>query len=252
MGITIHYTGKLEDRARLAELLDAARLYCAEQRWHALEIEERVIGRVERLIDANGTRAQVDDTEIMIISRDAAITEWSPIDDTLRGFIITVHPESEPVWLTFNEAGEMVFYMPLNDPGEYWENRRLFTKTQFAGLETHAAVCEFLHWLKENYIPKLDVYDEANYFETGDAVRAAQAFDTLTAAINQLSDALENLDSDDPRAEFMREVLDSLAQEKADQEKPRPKKKLKVERGKKISRPDPQWKRGRGVSANKN
>jgi hypothetical protein len=248
MGITIHYSGTLDDRARLAELLDAARLYCAEQRWHALQVEERIIGQVERTVkrierDDEGGGTEIETTSALF-----------PIDDTLRGFLITVHPKAEPLWLTFNASGEMVYYMALNDAGEYWENKSLFTKTQFAGVETHIAVCEFLHWLQEHYMSALQVYDESGYYESGDVNQLTRAFDTLDTAMDQLQAALENLDGDDQRAEYIRQIMDSLHEPEspAQTEPSRPRKKIRVERGKKIPPPNPRWKRGRGISANKN
>lgn len=246
MGITIHYNGHIE-RARLAEMLDAAQLYCAEQRWHALEIEERIIGHVERVVETRETKIEMYGIEGVAVE---SITKQFPIDDTQRGLLITVHPESEPVWLTFNEAGEMIYYMALDDAGAYWENKSLFTKTQFAGVETHIAVCEFLHWLNDTYMPDLHVYDEGAYYESGDAQKLARAFGTLNGILDRLQSTLENADSDDPEMNVVREIIESTVDESTD-EKPK-RKKLKVERGKAIPFRDPQWKRGRGVSANKN
>jgi hypothetical protein len=248
MGITIHYNGTLDDRARLTELLDATRLYCAEQRWHALQVEERILGQVERVVKRIERDGEWGSTEIETKSA------LFPIDDTMRGFLITVHPKAEPLRLTFNESGEMVYYMALNDAGEYWENKLLSTQTQFAGVDTHVAVCEFLHWLQENYLSALQVYDEGGYYESGDANQLARAFDTLDTALDQWQAALENLDSDDPRAESIRHVMDSLHEsESPDQaEPPCPRKKIRDARGKKIPPPNPRWKRGRGISANKN
>lgn len=250
MGVTIHYNGKIE-RARLTEMLDAARLYCAEQRWAVLEIEERIIGHVERIVERRETIIEIEGIEGSEVE---TITQPFPIDDTLRGVLITLHLESEPVWLTFNEAGEMVYYMALNDTGAYWENKSLFTKTQAAGVDTHIALCEFLHWLNETYMPDLHVYDEGNYYESGDAQKLARAFDTLNSALDQLQAALENMDSDDPRAARMRAMMDALlpeAGEQADASGDKPDSRH-VERNKKIAPPNPQWKRGRGLSANKN
>ena len=250
MGITIHYNGKIE-RARLAEMLDAARLYCAEQRWHALDVEERIIGHVERIVEARETPIEINGIEGTDVE---TITALVPIDDTMRGFLITVHRNAEPVWLTFNEAGEMIYYMALNDAGIYWENKSLFTKTQFAGVNTHIAVCEFLHWLNETYMPDLHVYDEGEYYESGDAQKLARAFSNLNAMTDRLQSALEDPDSDDPDANAIRAVADSSAAEnESEPDMPEPeRKKIRVERGKAIGAPDPQWKKGRGVSANKN
>ena len=251
MGITIHYNGKIQDRARFAEMLDAARLYCAEQRWAALDVDERIIGHVERVVETRETPIEINGIQGTDVE---TITALFPIDDTMRGLLITIHPESEPVWLTFNEAGEMIYYMALNDTGEYWENKSLFTKTQFAGVNAHIALCEFLHWLHDTYMPTLHVYDEGGYYESGDENQLARAFDTLNFIMDRVQTELENPDSDDPGANAIRSLMDSAEPTgDAENKSPKPKKKnIKVERGKKIDVPDPQWKRGRGISANKN
>lgn len=59
MGVTIHYNGVLA-RARLAETLDAARLYCAEQHWLYHDIDERIIGTVERVVERRETEIEIN------------------------------------------------------------------------------------------------------------------------------------------------------------------------------------------------
>ena len=247
MGVTIHYNGTM-DRARLAEMLDAARLYCAEQRWMYRDVDERIIGHVERVVESRETKIEIESFEGTQVK---AVTKLFPIDDTLHGILITVHPKAEPVWLTFNEAGELAYYMPLNDLGEYWEMKALFTKTQFAGTETHIAVCDFLHYLQDNYFPGLNVYDEANYFETGNTARADQTIDFLDGVMDRLENALEDEAATDADAELIRGVVDSIEPNADAAEKPK-RKNIQVERGKKSLHPNPQWKRGHGKSAGKN
>lgn len=169
MNLAIHYNGKLENRARLEEMLDEARYFCAEQRWSYLDIEESIKGQVERLAEspqAETERGAGVETPALLF----------PIDDTLTGISITVHPASEPLRLTFNRAGELAYYIPLNDGDVYWEIKSFSTGTQ-SGFETHIAVCELLRLLRDRYMPGLNVYDEANYFETGDAMRLASSIE---------------------------------------------------------------------------
>lgn len=248
MGVTIHYNGRIE-RARLAEMLDAARLYCAEQRWMYRDVDERIIGQVERVVETRETEIEIHG----ITGTDVqSITRMFPIDDSLSGILITVHRQAEPAWLTFNEAGELAYYMPLNDLGEYWEIKSLFTKTHFAGIRTHIAVCDFLHYLQDNYFPGLNVYDEANYFESGNAARAEQTIGLLDDIMDRLQDTLENDASDDSAADLLGGAFDSAAADESESP-PKPKrKKIQVERGKAIVHRDPQWKRGHGTSAHKN
>ncbi len=233
MGITIHYSGKLDDARVLPNLRLAATHFCFQRKWEYEEIDERIIGKVERWIPS-------DDEEIH--------TQIAPIDDTLRGLIIQPHAESESVWLTFNQYSELCFYMPLQKAGMYWENKLLFTKTQFAPLDIHIAICEMLHLIQDKYFPSLRVTDEGEYWETRDPDRLAQNLGKL----NMIMDSAERArgDEDNPMTKEIRRAADE-AKGKQDKED-KPKKGLKVERGAKITIRNPEWKRGRGISANKN
>lgn len=194
MGITIHYNGKLDDRARLAELLDAARLYCAEQRWGYREVDERIVGRVERFINSNVPRPEKNPGDDAALARDTADTEWAPIDDSLQGILIMTHPYADPFWLTFNDAGELAYEMPLDDRGAYWEMKSLFARTEHAGAETHMAICELLRMLRAEFMPGLNVYDEGNYFESGDLNQLADDFETVNAGGAYAPSTFENPD----------------------------------------------------------
>ncbi|MBI5034874.1 MAG: hypothetical protein HZB51_30485 [Chloroflexi bacterium] len=242
MGVTIHYNGKLDDPRALDELLITAKRFCREHNWKFHEIDDRIIGKVERWIPS-------DDEEIH--------TQTSRIDDRQRGLLINPHPESETVWLTFNQHGELCFYMPESDPGHYWESKCLFTKTQFAPLEVHMAICDLLHLIKDKHFPSLEVYDEGEYFETGDPKQLAHKIGFLNNVMDQLEQKLSEEDSDDPAVNAIRDAVDEvetfhgtpLPEGKPPKDK---KRKLNVERGKKITLRDPEWKRDHGISAGKN
>lgn len=233
MGITIHYTGSVE-RARLNEMLDAARFYCAEQRWHALDVDERISGQIERMAEQVETAVKHRGAEGVEVE---STTRLFPIDDTLSGLLVTFHPAGEPVRLTFNQAGEMVYYSALNDMGEYLEYKSLFTTTQTAGTDAHIALCEFLHWLNDMYMPDLHVYDEGGYYESGDVRALAGAFYAPYAEAEQPRASFENVDQDN------RQGIPDLAGDETDgQAAPRA---LQDRRTKKLQHPT----RGRNSSA---
>jgi hypothetical protein len=238
MSVTIYYNGKLDERARLPELLDAARFYCAEERWHCLDVEERILGHVERTAGPNPVEAS---------------TQSFPIDDSMQGILITPHRESEPIRLTFNEAGELAYYMPLNDLGDYLENKTLFTGTQFARVATHIAVCEFLHFIQDNYMPGLHVYDEGGFFESGDETTFVRSFDTLDFIMDPVQTTPEEEAQDAP-ADRTRGIDDAdlIIGDLAPGDPPKRKRKaLHVEPGSPINLPKPRWKRRHGASAHK-
>lgn len=144
----IHYRGQLDDRAVLAELLDTARDFCAAQGWGSLEVQEDIRGTVERVTDEKVCSASVA--------------------DSVRGMVIYPHPLCDPLWLTFNQAGELCNYLPLNDSGEYLERKTFSMDTRRVPFEIHAAVCDLLRLLQSAHMPRLFVFDESGYFESGD------------------------------------------------------------------------------------
>ncbi|MCX7840889.1 MAG: hypothetical protein N2559_15750 [Anaerolineae bacterium] len=221
MGITIHYSGKLDDPRVLPQLLAEARHFCFQRRWRYLDVDDRIIGKLD------------DET---------------PVDDVMRGIIIQPHPQSESVFLTFNQDGELCFYIPQAAPGHFWRNTSLFTKTQFAPLDVHVSICELFTLIRDKYFPGLQVVDEGEYWETRDLARLAENFETLNTLINKIADALQ--DPEHPITRELQNVLDTEADD-TPQDK-REKKGLRFERGAKIRLPDPLWKRGHGRSAGRN
>jgi hypothetical protein len=234
VGITIHYSGTLDDLRVLPDLLTAARHFCFQRRWKYIDVDDRILGTVERWVPS-------DDEQFH--------TQESPIDDTLRGIIAQPHPESESVWFTFNQSGELCFYMPKPEPGHYWENKFLFTKTQFAPLDVHISICEFLQLIRDKYFPSLRVVDEGEYWETHDPARLARNLGKLTAIMDQLGEALQ--DPEHPLTLKIQGAVDDT-EDKDAQKDERKKKGLSFERGARINLPDPLWKRGHGRSAGRN
>lgn len=219
MGITIHYSGKLDDSRVLPPLLVEARHFCFQRRWRYIDVDDRIIGKLD---------------------------DGTSVDDVLRGIIIRPHPNSESVYLTFNQNGELCFYIPQATPGHFWENKLLFTKTQFAPLDVHISICELLALIRDKYFPSLQVIDEGEYWETRDLTRLARNFETLNTLIDQIADALN-----DPDHPLTQEIQGMLDEDESPQDE-RKRKGIRSERGAKIELPAPLWKRGHGRSAGRN
>ncbi len=66
------------------------------------------------------------------------------------------------------------------------EDARIAVKTQFAGPEIHLWIVGLLKYLKEHYIPDLEVRDEGEYWETGDFEVLKEKMDFL----NEKTDAV--------------------------------------------------------------
>lgn len=220
MGITIHYSGRLDDLRVLPQLLAEARHFCFQRRWRYLDVDDRIIGKLE---------------------------DGMPVDDVMRGIVIKPHPNSESVYLTFNQDGELCFYMPHAAPGHFGQNKLLFTKTQFAPLDVHISICELFTLLRDKYFPTLQVVDEGEYWETRDLARLAEHFETLNTLINTITDVLQ-----DPHHPLTQQIQSMLNAEDDTPQDEREKKGWRFERGAKIKLPDPLWKRGYGRSAGRN
>lgn len=129
MGVTIHFEGRLRDRAAMENLLQFARQFASERGWVTDEINE-----------PNVTLSRVDENE-----RDRDYV--GPV----RGLKLIPDNDCEPIKLEFDND----LYV------QEW------TKTQFAGAEMHLAVCDFLRRI-EPYFETFKVNDEAEYWDTRD------------------------------------------------------------------------------------
>ncbi|MBK9980814.1 MAG: hypothetical protein IPP15_00060 [Saprospiraceae bacterium] len=171
MGLTIHYSGKLRNPSDLQSLIDEATDIAISMQWH-----------YQRL-------PAVADT---------------PLDGVL------ISPEgSEPIWLTFHIDHGMlinpILYSYIQETtGEDIPEEAVggvFTKTQYAGVETHIAIIKFLRYLSEKYFAHFDLYDESNYWESGDEIQCRKVFARYDKIMDMVGDALDSMhiDQDESR-----------------------------------------------------
>lgn len=165
MGLTIHYSGKLRNPASLSALITEARDISESMHW-ANEV-------IERLPDV-------------------------PVE----GILISPNG-SEPLWLTFHEAGFMcnpLLYSYVREvegkgipaDAEQW----LFTKTQYAGAEAHMAMIKMMRHLSQKYFEKFEVHDESQYWETGDENLCRRKFEESERFIGMIGNALDSMKID--------------------------------------------------------
>ncbi len=145
MGLTIHYSGKLRNPSLIPSLI-------AE----VVDISKSMHWRHEIIEPAT--------------------------DIPVRGVLVS--PEgSEPLWFTFHEEGFMcnpILYsyvkevegVGIPENAEQW----LFTKTQYAGAETHMAMIRLLRYISQQYFERFELHDESNYWETNDEALCRQRF----------------------------------------------------------------------------
>jgi len=238
MGVTIHYQGKLTDTSRLPVLVAAIQQAAAQRGWPYTRIDERILGTAEVLVSRDLGPPQMltlEDGATIEVKSATASSEYHPVDDRWRGIIVTP-PACESIWLTFGRAGQMITYLPAAgshaQPGTYLANTSIFTKTQFAGADIHIGVCELLRLCQQHGV-ELEVTDEGGYWETGDRQQLAERISFLDAAISTVGQQAA-------------QILNTVLGEGTVGDDPR------IEIGKNISPPLPDWRRDWGRSAHEN
>ena len=184
MGLTIHYSGKLRNPESLPSLI-------AE----AIDISESMHWPYEVIEKSPGV----------------------PVSGVL------VAPEgSEPLWLTFHEAGfmcnPMLYEYVKNAEGkgipeeaEHW----LVTKTQYAGVEAHMAMIRFLRYLSEQYFERFEVHDESQFWETNNETLCRKKFKEYDRLMGMVGDALDEMKFDpDESQESVIERIEKMLSER--------------------------------------
>ena len=143
MGITVHYRGQFADLDRVEDF------------------EDRVLDLV---LDLNG-KAEV--------WRSTAEHDSSRL---IRGLLIELEPGQETFSLLVSPEGWLItpFQLAEAELGELPEPPWCFCKTQFGSIDGHVALVELLAAIQREFIPNLEVNDEAGYWETRDVAEVAR------------------------------------------------------------------------------
>jgi hypothetical protein len=99
----------------------------------------------------------------------------------VQGLKIYVHPQTDPLWLTFDQDGLLTRLgsYPLAQVGRDGENAtasrygfvhqsQASMQTSIGGFLLHSTAVSLLDYLKRAYVPGLKVEDETGYWETRD------------------------------------------------------------------------------------
>ncbi|UCI04999.1 hypothetical protein [Mesorhizobium sp. B1-1-8] len=143
MGVTIHFEGQLSSEEQYAALSQEVEAFAVTRGWPIREIEEAEMA-LSRVIDER----EVDYLGPVI------------------GIKVLPHPRSDPLRFEFD--------------------RHLFVqqycKTQFAGSGAHIEIIELLRKAAPLF-DKFDVFDEGEYWESGDRSILQRNLDTVEAMI---------------------------------------------------------------------
>ncbi|MFK7935715.1 MAG: hypothetical protein AB8G22_19530 [Saprospiraceae bacterium] len=200
MGVTIHYSARLRDTKDLPQLVAEITDICKSLDWKYHLVE-------------NDTY-QVTATDMPLEPGDGLVKSIQ-----LNG-ILACPPKCEPLWLVFTPSGrtttpiqtEMAnmfasVSQSLAEEDESAESEptepdtftdgmvyNVFTKTQYAGAETHIALVKLLRYLEKKYFQYLRVTDEGKYWETSDENKLRLLMNSSEVAINLVRGTLEKTD----------------------------------------------------------
>ena len=170
MSLTFHYSGRIKKKTSLHEL----------------------IAEVKDIAEINGWERQIFEQQFTGDDFGSEI-----FDNRLYG--ISFSPTgSEPVWLCFLSNGRLSspdLLQLYGNPENEKERKNLYlvsTKTQFAGVTTHKTIIDLLKYIDKKYLADFKVYDEGQYWETGDEKILEEISKRFNAALDIFGDAVEN------------------------------------------------------------
>jgi hypothetical protein len=199
MGVTIHYTGKLDDPEQLHALIQDMKQKSRDLGWPYTEMDDRILGRAYVLVGSDETP-----TGQPGVSTSSVYFDVKNVDDRTRGIFIQP-PGTEIFILSFDRSGRMVHYDAMpgpmqptsvsglpaitfgNEPGWYTEVDHHWVKTT-GRIEEHVLIVALLRHLKDRYISDLEVGDEGDYWETMDLDQLKQNHERMQGLISAFKD----------------------------------------------------------------
>jgi hypothetical protein len=178
MGITIHYKGKLNNPALVYSVTDELKDISEIMKWDYTIMDEDWDEPMTAGLLHHENRVE--------------ITGHLP----LKGILINLHPGCESFSVLFDKDGwlQSVLGMVANQNEKKKSgNGYLFVKTQFAPPEIHIAIIKLLKYLKNKFIPDLEVVDEGSYWETEDKELLIQKISFLNKKIDQVEELISSI-----------------------------------------------------------
>ncbi len=170
MGLSFHYTGRLNTAASLPELIREA----------------------EDIATIFGWKYTIFETEFPAGGLDS-----DSYDDNLYGICLSP-AECEPFFLSFLSNGKMGTPITLqfygDDAGEKDREYRhwVSVKTQYAGPDVHIKLIKLFRYIGGKYLLNVAVNDEGKYWETDDADLLHATFKRYRTLIDGFATAIES------------------------------------------------------------
>ena len=108
-------------------------------------------------------------------------------DETLRGIVLDVHENCEPVALLVDREGILRF--PTEELDE-----TVFVKTRYAPVDVHIAIVKLFRHLKERYFAEFKVDDDSGYWETGERQEFVKHHPCVSVLTDRFRAALADID----------------------------------------------------------
>jgi hypothetical protein len=166
MGLSIHYSGRIDDYSLINGLVEEVQDICDSLHW-----------------DYN------------IWSPNSSINREKTKDYTLHdltGISISI-ADCETIFFTFLPDRRLSSPLNLLAQDAYPDKSMIYsvaTKTQYAGPDTHMALVKLIRYLQEKYFVELQVEDEGLYWETGDEKLLLSQFAKYNHALSLIKAAL--------------------------------------------------------------
>lgn len=178
MGITVHYKGKIKDLHLVDDVIDELKDISEIMSWKYTVMNE--------------DWEKPNTAEIVRHEDRIEITGHLP----LKGIRINPHPDCESLSILFDKNGNLrdVLGMAIN----HKENKDsaagfLSVKTQFAPPEIHVSIIKLLKYLKNKYIPVLEVIDEGRYWDTEDKNLLIEKISFLSKKMDQVEEIISSI-----------------------------------------------------------
>ena len=182
MGVTLRYRGSIAlDRipAMVRDLKNIAATYG----WGYAVLDD---GEILESCEPHAPPEEQEKDTAPTASKTCTIEEAIP----LSGVMLTPEDGCETVSFLFDADGKMsdlVLWLMVRDGHVEPEAAWVSVKTQFARIDTHIVLVELLRYLQQNYLTTLEVVDEGQYWESGDAGKLRSLRERVSGWISKLT-----------------------------------------------------------------
>lgn len=133
-----------------------------------------------------------------------------------RGISFLPHPKSENVWMLFLNDGTLFF--PLSGETEEATDTLAWssTKTQFAGADTHIALCRLFKYLSDRWFAQFEVIDDGGFWGEENSKALRKNIGIVNDAITALEEGLSGLSTEEMESveQRVKDILEALRKKK--------------------------------------